>query len=434
MTPRRSARDRLAATGRWAATVVAGATALLGMGAAALVLLPPPSWTAWRFGLLALEFSLVFAVLAALGLLLSLPASVRPRRRAGTETGRRPRTGAAVAVRRRRLAAVAAAANAAVLAAALVPPAAIWSTARAEGVPLDLGEYTAGLATSADREPGTRVYLRTGGSGAAGASASQDLEVDVWEPKEREDDSPLPVVVNVHGGADDLPQSFLPRWDTWLADRGHVVFDVDYRYFPDGDWSVPVSDVKCAIGWAREHAGEYGADPGRVAVTGQSAGGLLALLAGYTSAEEIPPSCDVPAPGVDAVVAWYSAADGTADAPEVPWRQRHSPIGEELAGDTVRMMGGTPDEVPGEYAMISPLTHVRPDTPPTLLIMSGHDLFLGVEDNRRLAARLDAAGVEHRLLEIPWAEHMFDLNWGGFASQVARHGVDGFLTDHLSPS
>ncbi|OOC55874.1 MULTISPECIES: alpha/beta hydrolase [Nocardiopsis] len=431
MTPRSIGRGRAATAGRWTATVLAATAALPGTGAAALVLLPPPSWTAWQLGLLALEFSLVFAALAALGLLSSLVASGRVRRRAKARAGGRPSTGGAGAVWRRRLAAAAAAANGAVLVAALVPPAAIWSTARAEGVPLGPGAYTAGLATGTDREPETRVYLRTGGSGV-GASAPEELEVDVWEPRDRDGGAPPPIVVNVHGGADDLPQSLLPRWDTWLADSGHVVFDVDYRYFPDGGWSVPVSDVKCAIGWAREHAEEYGAAPERVAVTGQSAGGLIALLAGYTSAEEIPPSCDVRGIGVDAVVAWYSVADGTADAPGVPWRLRHSPIREELDEDTVRMMGGTPDEVPGEYAMISPITHVSSDTPPTLLVMSGHDLFLDVEDNRRLAARLGAAGVEHRLLEIPWAEHMFDLNWGGLASQVTRPVLEDFLTEHLS--
>jgi acetyl esterase/lipase len=425
-------RNRAAAAARWLATALAGTTALVGAGAAALVLLPPPSWDAWQYGLLVLEFSLVFAALAVVGLVPALLAAGRPRPR--KDTGRRPDEGSRGAVRRRRLAVTAAAANGAVLVAALVPPASVWSTARAQGARLDLGEYAAGLATSADRAPETRVYLRTGESAVGDASDPQELELDVWEPERRRGDAPLPIVVNVHGGADDLPQSLLPRWDVWLADSGYVVFDVDYRYFPDGDWSVPVSDVKCAIGWAREHAAEYGADPDRVAVTGQSAGGLLALLAGYGSDEEIPPSCDVPDTGVDAVVAWYAVADGTAEAPEVPWRQRNSPMGGDLLEESERLMGGSVAELPEEYAMSSPITYVSPEVPPTMLITPGHDLFLGPEDNRRLAARLDAAGVPHRHLEIPWTEHMFDLNWGGFASQVTRHGLDGFLDEHLAAS
>jgi len=423
----RTAGQRIATAGRRVALATAFTTALAGTAAAALVLLPPPSWEAWQYGLMVLEFSLLFAVLAAVGLVLALASRSRihpgTAQRAGPDTGRW----------RQRLAAAAVAANAAVLLAALVPPAAIWSTARAEGARLSLGGYTAGLATSTDREPETRTYLRTGASGTAPHDAeAEELVLDVWEPAER-GSAPLPIVVNVHGGAEDLPQSLLPRWDTWLADGGRVVFDADYRYFPDGDWSASVADVKCAIGWAREHAEEYGADPDRVAVTGQSAGGLLALLAGYTSAEEIPPSCDVPEPDVDAVVAWYSVADGTDGAPDVAWRQRHSPVGDDLDEGSVRMMGGTPEEVPEEYELISPLHQVSADSPPTLLVMSGHDLFLGTEDNRRLASRLEGSGVPYQHLEIPWTEHMFDLNWGGFASQLTRHTLDAFLTDHLAP-
>ena len=87
-------------------------------------------------------------------------------------------------------------------------------------------------------------------------------------------------------------------------------------------------------------------------------------------------------------------------------------------------------EDPALYTAMSPLHHVSPDTPPTLLIAAGHDLFLRPEDNRLLPDRLSEAGVEHRLVEIPWAEHMFDLNWGGLASRWARHELAGFLDRH----
>lgn len=369
-------------------------TALLCAAAVAVVLLPPPSWEFWQYGLLVLEFALLPAAAATLGVLLALAGrAARPR-----------------------AAAVLAAANAVALAAALVPPASTWWAARQAGAPVSLGGYADGLATSADREPRTLVYASPGG---------EDLEMDVWRPRESGGE-PLPVVVNVHGGAEDLPQSLLPRWDTWLADRGHVVFEVDYRFFPDDDWRAPVADVRCALGRIRETAADHGGDPGRIVLTGQSAGGLLALLAAYSPAGDIEPSCPVEHVPVDAVAAWYSVADGTADAPPYPWRLRRSPLAAELDGESERMVGGDT----AQYAAMSPLLHVSPDSPPTLLITAGHDLFLAPEDNRRLAARLARAGVEHRLVEIPWAEHMFDLNWGGLASQWARHELGGFLDRH----
>ncbi|MFL1377677.1 alpha/beta hydrolase [Nocardiopsis protaetiae] len=379
---------------RLACLLLSGAAALLVTAAIAVVLLPPPSWEFWQYGLLTLEFALFPAAVAALGLLLAL-------------AGRASRP---------RVAAVLAAVNAVALTAALVPPAATWRAARQAGAPVSLNGYTDGLAVSADREPLTLVYASPGG---------EDLEMDVWRPREPAD-GPLPVVVNVHGGAEDLPQSLLPRWDTWLADRGHVVFEVDYRFFPDGDGTAAVADVRCALGRIHEEAAGYGGDPGRIVLTGQSAGGLIALLAAYTPARDIPPSCPVGHVPVAAVAAWYSAADGTADAPPYPWRLRRSPLAAELDRESERMTGGDP----ALYTAMSPLHHVSPDAPPTLLITAGHDLFLEPEDNRRLAARLAEAGVEHRLVEIPWAEHMFDLNWGGLASQWARHELAGFLDRH----
>ncbi|WP_017581486.1 alpha/beta hydrolase [Nocardiopsis valliformis] len=388
--------------------------ALPGLGATALVLLPPVSWGAWQYGLLALEFALFLALPAALGLLLAL-LSRRPRPR-----DTHPRVTLALA-----------GLNAALLAAALAPAVSLWSTARAEGTPLRLSEYTAGPATSADRAPLTLEYAEADG---------EPLVLDVWEPVEPAD-APLPVVVNIHGGADDLPQSLLPRWDTWLADGGdsetgatgtdpqrRVVFDVDYRFFPDDDWAAPVRDVRCALGWVHENAAEYGGDPERIAVSGQSAGALLALLATYSS--DHPPSCDTGVPEVAAVVAWYPGTDVTADAADLPWRLLRSPVNDELTELEERMMGGSLNEIPQEYAAMSPVRLVGPNTPPTLLLTAGHDLFLSPEDNRRMAAALDKAGVPHHHVELPWTEHMYDLNWGGFASQITRHAIDGFLREH----
>ncbi|MEV5827702.1 alpha/beta hydrolase [Spirillospora sp. NPDC052242] len=385
-----------------AALAAGTAAALTGLAAAALVLLPPPSWTAWQLGLLLVEFSLLAAVPAAAGLALSLLA----RRRA--------------AGRSRAAATAASAANALVLAGALLPAASAWADARSHGADLGLGDHLAGLATTADREPETVVYARPGGTA---------LELDVWRP--RPGGGPRPVVVNVHGGAEDLPQSLLPRWDAWLADRGHVVFDVDYRVAPPGRWQMPAADLLCALGWIAEHAPAYGGDPGRIAVMGQSAGGLAVLQAVYTAPGRIPPSCPAEPVPVRTVVAWYSITDLASEA--VPWRQRHSPIGAELAAATETMMGGSPAERPAAYRAASPIRHVRPGLPPTLLIHGGRDMFAPPRDSRALAARLTAAGVPNRLVEISHAGHMFDLNWGGFASRIARHAIVGHFAAHLRP-
>jgi acetyl esterase/lipase len=48
-----------------------------------------------------------------------------------------------------------------------------------------------------------------------------------------------------------------------------------------------------------------------------------------------------------------------------------------------------------------------------------------------LGERLREAGVPHRLVELPWANHTFDFLWGGWSAQITRSALKEFLEDHL---
>ncbi|WP_203992736.1 alpha/beta hydrolase [Sphaerisporangium rufum] len=377
-------------TRRWARrAALAGAwlACLIALGAAATALLPMPSLDLWAVGMLAVEFSLVFAVLAVLGAVLAGYA------RRGAVCGA---TAAVVA-------------NSLLAVTALLPPVTAWATARAQGAPLTLSGYLDGLSTSAPRGPDATVrYARVDGT---------DLMLDVWRPRST-GAGPLPAVVNVHGGAQDTAQSPFPRWDAWLADTGHVVFDIDYRFFRPHDWRTTPGDVKCALGWVARNAGRYGADPDRLVVMGQSAGGYLALLAAYTRAAELPPTCQAPEAKVAAVIAWYAPSDMTAPIP-ASFRLA-GPVRRELSGQIWPL-------APESARRASPATYLRPGLPPTLLIQGGRDILQPSADTRDFAARLAGAGVRAELVEIPYADHQFDLSWGGFGSQIARHAITAYL-------
>jgi hypothetical protein len=157
----------------------------------------------------------------------------------------------------------------------LVPTAEARRAAASEGLSLSLPEYFAAPFSVADRPPETATYARPEG---------EELKLDIWRPPDHtagnaDIERGRPAVVVVHGGGwRSGNREEFPRWNAWLADKGYVVFDIDYRLSPPPSWQDAPGDVRCAVGWVKENSGRYGLDPERVALMGRSAGGHLALL------------------------------------------------------------------------------------------------------------------------------------------------------------
>lgn len=91
-------------------------------------------------------------------------------------------------------------------------------------------------------------------------------------------DPALPVIVFFHGGGWVL--SSVDGHDTLarrIASRtGLLVVSVDYRLAPEFPFPAPHDDCWAATTWLAAHAADWGGDPTRVAVCGDSAGGNLA--------------------------------------------------------------------------------------------------------------------------------------------------------------
>ena len=318
----------------------------------------------------------------------------------------------------------------AIVVASLVPVAQATKTASAEGVPLSLTGYFADLSPVperfANRSPETVPYARSG---------EEVLKADVWEPpggakgpggRSGPDVAAQgrPAVIVVHGGGwRSGERSDFPSWDAWLADEGYVVFDIDYRLSPPPSWQDAPSDVACAVGWVKETAARYGVDPERVALMGRSAGGHLALLTAYKEDHAAAtPGCvarDVRDTEVAAVVAFYPPTD----------LSRLSSMG--YLGGMDRFLGGSPGTVPGRYRLLSPVTHVDPGDPPTFLAYGGADRIVPPGQSELFGERLREAGVSHRLVELPWANHTFGFLWGGWSSQITRYSLKAFLEIRL---
>jgi acetyl esterase len=308
----------------------------------------------------------------------------------------------------------------ATVAVSLVPVAQAWKYASAEGVSLSLPGHFAGPALSADLSPETVTYAHHGG---------EKLKADVWRPPtgrppgEADAAKGRPAVIVVHGGGwRSGERGDFPLWNAWLASKGYVVFDIDYRLSPPPSWRDAPDDVRCAVGWVKENAARYGVDPERVVLMGRSAGGHLALLTAYTQGSAPTPDCgarNLQDTGVAAVVAFYAPTD----------LDRLSSLG--YLGGMDRFLGGTQGTVPERYRLLSPLSRVDPHDPPTFLAHGGDDQIVPPGQSQVLAERLREASVPHQLLELPWANHTFDFFWGGWGSQITRSTLQEFLEGHL---
>ncbi|MER6870493.1 alpha/beta hydrolase, partial [Amycolatopsis sp. NPDC000673] len=284
------------------------------------------------------------------------------------------------------------------------------------GTSLSAADYLrGGINFSSDPDPArAKIYATQDG---------QPLPLDFWPPTHLST-RPSPAVVWLHGGGFTVgKQSRYPRWDEWLSGRGFAVFDVAYRLSPPARWADAVGDVKCALGWIVRHATALGVDPQQIVLAGQSAGGALALQAAYTTGDPtLPSSCSAPDVPVRAVVALYPLTDLTAG-----W---NSDFNGELRDSVSEYIGGTPLTQPERYRGASPVAHVHPGDPPTLLIAGTHDSVAGPQAPR-LDAALRTSAIPCTFVSIRGADHGFDIQWGGWAAQIARHALDEFLQRYL---
>ena len=114
-----------------------------------------------------------------------------------------------------------------------------------------------------------------------------DLYTDAYLPEAA---TPAPVVIAMHGGSWRSGTRGAYKYiGELLAERGYALLTIDYRLVVKEKNRYPAApdDVRAAILYVREHAGELNVDPERIVLMGDSAGGQLAALVGLTERPQV---------------------------------------------------------------------------------------------------------------------------------------------------
>lgn len=208
-----------------------------------------------------------------------------------------------------------------------------------------------------------------------------------WPPEASSaTDAVVPVVMFFHGGGwvvGDL-DSYDGDARRHAVGSGALVVSVDYRLAPEHPYPAAVDDVWAATRWVAAHGAELGADPKRLAVAGDSAGGNLAAVVAQISRDQ-------DGPPVAFQLLWYPATTWDTSLPSFTENANAPILAVDAVGQFSRWYASGQDLknppstlVPGRAADFAGLA-------PAYIAVAGHDPLR--DDGIVYGELLTAAGV-----------------------------------------
>ncbi|MDD3447389.1 MAG: alpha/beta hydrolase [Zavarzinia sp.] len=211
--------------------------------------------------------------------------------------------------------------------------------------------------------------------------------------------TPMPLTVYFHGGGFVLGD--VEGYDSTcrhIAARARcAVLSVDYRLAPEHPMPAAVIDAGAVWRWLIEEAPSIGVDPKRMAVAGDSAGGLLSAMVCLMARD-----ADIQAPCHQLLI--YPATDGRMNTRSAQLYSKGFILEKQLT-DWFRALaaGGLTDE---EMARVMPIHADRFDhLPPATIVLAGFDPLY--DEGLAYGEALSGGGVHVELQDHPDMLHGF---------------------------
>jgi alpha-L-fucosidase 2 len=229
-------------------------------------------------------------------------------------------------------------------------------------------------------------------------------------------DGPFAAAILVHGGGFDegsRSTNVRPLFEP-LANAGIAWFSIDYRLAPEAHFPDAMADVNAAIRWLKAHAAEYHVDPNKIAIIGESAGGLLVNYAG---------THETPETKVAAVVDFY----GPVDYGKLQLYRRAHPEQFNMTsinrhasnGGGIRFFGvETLDEAGlAKLRALAPIGGVHKGMPPFLCIHGTKDDQVTYDQSTAMCDAMHKVGALCQLITIEGGGH----GMGGWRAPEMQH-------------
>lgn len=258
------------------------------------------------------------------------------------------------------------------------------------------------LSTACNRPPAGHYEVQSSMNVEYVRRGDRPLHMDVFSPLNAP--TPRPAVVLFHGGGwvfgDRSDEHNLAKF---LASMGYTAATATYRLCTEQGphHPIPLQDALAAVKFMRSHAADFGADPNRIAVGGESAGGQLALMLGFVKEPSIFGDDSYPgvSPEVSAVINIYGPTDLST---------LFNGSGVLIRRLGLAYIGCPPGQHPEKWKAASPLTYVHKDAPPVLTIQGDKDNVVPYSQAEILQKAVEAVGGRSKLVRVSGAGH----GWG----------------------